>query len=132
MSSQKLANQLVANFMNAMVSLQKHLKRGRPLTALQVESISTAHGIFGAFLDAWKLQHGYTRRRWSDKSPRSWFADTMVAKKSVNRNPAAVALGRLGGLKGGIARAKKLSAAKRVAIAKRAIAARWARATAQN
>jgi hypothetical protein len=42
-----------------------------------------------------------------------------------DKNPAAVALGRLGGLKGGKARAQKLSAAKRKAIAKKAAAARW-------
>lgn len=38
---------------------------------------------------------------------------------------AAAALGRLGGLKGGKARAKSLSAAKRKEIAKRAAKARW-------
>jgi hypothetical protein len=43
------------------------------------------------------------------------------------KNPAAVALGRLGGLKGGKARAEKLSAAKRKAIAKKAAAKRWAK-----
>jgi hypothetical protein len=43
------------------------------------------------------------------------------------KNPAAVALGRLGGLKGGKARAAKLSAAKRKAIAKKAAASRWQR-----
>lgn len=41
------------------------------------------------------------------------------------KNPAAVVLGRLGGLKGGKARAAKLSAAKRKAIAKKAAAKRW-------
>ncbi len=41
------------------------------------------------------------------------------------KNPAAVALGRLGGLKGGKARAKTLTAAARKRIAKRAAAARW-------
>ena len=41
------------------------------------------------------------------------------------KNPAAVALGRLGGLKGGKARAKKLSAKKRSEIAKRAAEIRW-------
>ena len=41
------------------------------------------------------------------------------------KNPAAVALGRLGGLKGGKARAKSLSPAKRKAIAKKAAAKRW-------
>jgi len=41
------------------------------------------------------------------------------------KNPAAVALGRLGGLKGGKARAKKLSPERRKEIAKKAIEARW-------
>jgi hypothetical protein len=41
------------------------------------------------------------------------------------KNPAAVALGRLGGLKGGKARAAKLSAKKRSEIAKKAAKARW-------
>ena len=39
----------------------------------------------------------------------------------------AAALGRLGGLKGGKARAAKLSDAKRKAIAKKAAAKRWAK-----
>jgi hypothetical protein len=43
-----------------------------------------------------------------------------------DKNPAAVALGRLGGLKGGKARAAKLTAAKRKAIAKKAARTRWA------
>lgn len=41
------------------------------------------------------------------------------------KNPAAVELGRLGGLKGGPARANKLSAKKRREIAKKAAATRW-------
>lgn len=41
------------------------------------------------------------------------------------KNPAAVALGRRGGLKGGKARAEKLSPQERKMIAKRAAEARW-------
>lgn len=41
------------------------------------------------------------------------------------KNQAAVELGRLGGLKGGKARAEKLSAKKRSQIAKQAAIARW-------
>ena len=41
------------------------------------------------------------------------------------KNQAAVALGRLGGMKGGPARAAKLSPTKRSEIAKKAAAARW-------
>lgn len=45
-----------------------------------------------------------------------------------NKSPAAIARGRLGGLKGGKARAVKLSPAKRKSIAKKAAKARWERA----
>ena len=41
------------------------------------------------------------------------------------KNPAAVALGRLGGLKGGKARAKSLTPEQRVEIARIAANARW-------
>ena len=41
------------------------------------------------------------------------------------KNPEAVALGRRGGLKGGKARAAKLSAEERREIARKAAAARW-------
>lgn len=41
------------------------------------------------------------------------------------KDPAAVSLGRKGGLKGGVARAKKLTAKERSKIAKKAAKARW-------
>lgn len=41
------------------------------------------------------------------------------------KNPAAVELGRLGGQKGGKARAEKLSAEERKAIAQKAARTRW-------
>jgi hypothetical protein len=43
----------------------------------------------------------------------------------TEKNPAAIALGRLGGLKGGKARAEKMTAKQRAEIAKRAAQARW-------
>ena len=52
-------------------------------------------------------------------------ADDEGMAQPQGKNPAAVALGRLGGLKGGKARADKLSPAKRKAIAKKAAAKRW-------
>ena len=51
--------------------------------------------------------------------------DAEPAAEKPAKNPAAVELGRLGGLKGGKARAAKLSPAKRKAIAKKAAEARW-------
>jgi hypothetical protein len=43
----------------------------------------------------------------------------------AGKNPHAVALGKLGGQKGGTARAKALSARRRREIAKKAASARW-------
>lgn len=51
---------------------------------------------------------------------------TATIPKPPKKNPAAVALGRLGGLKGGKARAEKLSAKTRKAIARKAAKVRWA------
>ena len=51
--------------------------------------------------------------------------DAEPAPVKPEKNPAAVALGRLGGLKGGKARAAKLTAAKRKAIAEKAAKTRW-------
>jgi hypothetical protein len=48
-----------------------------------------------------------------------------MAKK---KNPNAVALGRLGGLKGGKARTAKMTAEERHALARKAVLARWAKA----
>lgn len=52
-------------------------------------------------------------------------ASIVQSATTSGKNPAAVALGRLGGLKGGKARAKKLSAKRRKEIAKKAARARW-------
>ena len=47
--------------------------------------------------------------------------------KNKEKNPHAVALGRMGGLKGGKARAEKLTAYERSEIAKKAAKARWSK-----
>lgn len=44
---------------------------------------------------------------------------------AAGKDPAAVALGRKGGLKGGKARAAKMTAEERSAAARKAAAARW-------
>lgn len=53
------------------------------------------------------------------------LAKSIVDKATDEKNPAAVALGRRGGLVGGKARAEKLSAERRSEIAKKAAAKRW-------
>ena len=66
-------------------------------------------------------------------TPQVWLplVDTPRNRKhepeARRKNPAAVALGRLGASKGGKARAAKLSAKKRAQIARKAAMARWAR-----
>jgi hypothetical protein len=54
-------------------------------------------------------------------------AEDSLVDPRTGKNAAAVALGRLGGKKGGMARAEKLSAAERTNIARVAAEARWAR-----
>jgi hypothetical protein len=57
--------------------------------------------------------------------PNVLAAAIVRAAANGDKNPAAVALGRMGGLKGGKARAESLSAKRRSEIAKRAARARW-------
>ena len=51
--------------------------------------------------------------------------DAKEPDPNEGKNPAAVSLGRLGGLKGGKARAKSLTKKRRSEIAKKAAKSRW-------
>jgi hypothetical protein len=65
-------------------------------------------------------------RRPKDTSRIDKFVVNLTTGDPVpEKNPAAVALGRLGGLKGGKARAESLSPKRRKQIAKHAAQARW-------
>jgi hypothetical protein len=59
----------------------------------------------------------------------STYQSLPVINPQPEKNPAAVALGRLGGLKGGKARAESLSAKRKVQIARNAAISRWKRRT---
>jgi hypothetical protein len=50
-----------------------------------------------------------------------------MAKNKKSKNPHAVALGRLGGLKGGKARIAQLNPEERRDLARKAVQARWAK-----
>lgn len=63
-----------------------------------------------------------TRKRPADPNR---LAKQIIDEATSDKNPAAVALGRLGGLKGGKARAKSLSPEKRAEIARAAAKKRW-------
>jgi len=52
----------------------------------------------------------------------------MTVRAAKKKNPAAVALGRRGGKKGGPARAAKLTPSQRSESARKAVEARWAKA----
>jgi len=54
-------------------------------------------------------------------------SDEPTPDPDEGKNPAAVALGRLGGKKGGLARAAKLTAEQRSANARLAAKARWSK-----
>ena len=53
------------------------------------------------------------------------IVEQVTDENNIVKNPAAVTLGRLGGLRGGKARAAKLTPAQRSDIAKRAALKRW-------
>lgn len=53
------------------------------------------------------------------------LTESETFEQMPEKNPAAVYLGRLGGLKGGRARAEKLSTEKKKEIATKAAEARW-------
>jgi hypothetical protein len=57
----------------------------------------------------------------------SWHNAGMANDANTNKNPAAVALGRLGGLMGGPARTASMTAAQRMAAARKAALARWSK-----
>ena len=67
----------------------------------------------------------------SEEQPHA-TADDENKDKTDGKNPAAVALGRLGGKKGGPARAKKLSKKRRSEIAKKAAESRWGTKTQED
>ena len=79
------------------------------------------------------MQKRSSIKRSTDKDENTLAKDVIVeivdktGKRCDERvkNPAAVALGRLGGLKGGKARAEKLSAERKTEIARKASLARW-------
>ena len=52
---------------------------------------------------------------------------TATEPETEQKNPAAVTLGRMGGLKGGKARAEKMSPRQRSMAARKAAKARWGR-----
>lgn len=69
-----------------------------------------------------------SKREIKDKEDINLLAKSIVDNatgKPHKKNPAAVALGRLGGLKGGKARAIKLTKEERIEIATKAARARW-------
>jgi len=82
----------------------------------------TRHKAIGRRDDEPKFSGLHTK---SVTSARDSAADAGVVVPE--KNPHAAALGRLGGLMGGRARANSLSAARRRAIARKAARARWNR-----
>jgi ABC-type phosphate/phosphonate transport system ATPase subunit len=72
-------------------------------------------------------KHGMDLNRLAKSIVDQAVTDEELQQRAIEegKNPAAVVLGRLGGLKGGKARAEKLSAQQRVEIARKAAQARW-------
>jgi hypothetical protein len=71
--------------------------------------------------------HDFTRTALSvvEQAMGEKWDGSQLPDKNAGKNPAAVALGKLGGAKGGAARALKLTRDQRVDIARIAAEARW-------
>lgn len=134
MSARQISlERLMADFMAATTAVEKYLKRGGPVRPLQFESMFLTVSMLQTFLTAWKVRYGGEIRVTKGKGPDPWFMVTrsnQTLPVNVNRekrHSAAVVLGRVGGLKGGKARAMNLSQKRRIAIAKAAAKVRWAK-----
>jgi len=100
---------------------------------------SSAAGLRLSIVHAFNQPNMTSRRRHAATSPAAQhheipstnavqpIVDSAADHGLPQKNPHAAALGRLGGLKGGRARANSLSAARRRAIARKAALARWNR-----
>jgi hypothetical protein len=92
--------------------------------------IHAAWTITGQAIDMHYRKLGHTTTKWDTTQS---LALAMLDRVGWNRcmaeekNPAAVALGKLVGRKGGKARADKLTSERRKEIAKKAAGARWAK-----
>ena len=118
--------------MTASTGLEKYLKAGRPLRPLQFESMYLTVSMLETFLNTWKLRYGSKIYLTKGKGSNPWFMNEkghqdLAEVNREKRRSAAVILGKVGGLKGGKARAMNLSAKRRVAIARAAAKARWAK-----
>ena len=124
---------LMADFMAATTGLEKYLKQGGPLRPLQFESMCLAVSMLRTFLNTWKVRYGGGIHLSKKRERDLWFIHEEnyqalpVHGDRAKRHSAAVVLGRVGGLKGGKARASTLSPKRRIAIAKAAATARWAK-----
>jgi hypothetical protein len=89
------------------------------------QHISKLCNTYFSYANALKQAKGSRLR--DDSAQRRGTSGSPLDDPHKGKNPAAVALGKLGGAKGGAARAAALSPAKRKAIAKKAAKARWGR-----
>jgi hypothetical protein len=51
-------HKLIAQFMSVSSQLETYLQEGKPLTTLQLESLSLTVSGLHTFLDSWKRKHG--------------------------------------------------------------------------
>ena len=52
------SHRLIAEFLSSSTPVEEYLKRGGPLTDLQLEALSLTVDSLQTFLDIWKMKHG--------------------------------------------------------------------------
>ena len=96
--------------------------RGRVCQAWGMDKRSSKKREHDFAVNAFRVVQEATRR--DEATP---ITEPEQPPESGGKNPHAVALGRLGGKKGGPARAKKLTPEQRREIARKAASKRWAK-----
>lgn len=100
---------VIKAFTSASAALHTYLQQRPRLSAFQIKSLYLRVSLTEYYLEQW-MRH----RR-----------NPVISLGGRDFSYAARVFGRLGGLKGGRARAKKLSSKERAAIARRAALTRW-------
>lgn len=95
-----------------------------PVNKKRVDKLCIDKEILKFFPKASRMAHPVPTQ-WEKSSAHERWDGSPLPDKDKGKNPAAVALGKLGGAKGGKARAESLTAERRSAIARLAAKRRW-------
>jgi hypothetical protein len=95
--------------------------------SIRINSLRNSLEVTGVLKHHWDMAKRVERGDFAQNALRVVEISTGGPLKPKEKNPAAVALGKLGGIKGGKGRAESMTAERRREIAQKAGKARWAK-----